>query len=93
VRLCNISYADEPARVLAEHVERGLRFDPQHDAGLTFALSGPPPDPQARYIVQVHVDLDGDGAISHGDFVTMQSYPVLTLGHPHEIAVVVRQVE
>jgi len=27
-------------------------------------------------IVWVHVDVDGDGSVSKGDFITMQSYPV-----------------
>lgn len=33
------------------------------------------PRPGAYPIVQVHVDVDGDGKVSEGDFITMQSYP------------------
>lgn len=34
----------------------------------------------AHAIVWVHVDVDADGEISKGDFITMQSYPVREAG-------------
>jgi len=33
-------------------------------------------EPSARLTVFSHVDVDGDGTISSGDFITTQSYPV-----------------
>jgi hypothetical protein len=30
---------------------------------------------RAYPVVSVHIDADGDGRISEGDFITMQSYP------------------
>jgi hypothetical protein len=41
----------------------------------------------------VLVDLDGDGKISKGDYISMQSYPVLTFGSPSEVTIEVKQVE
>jgi Uncharacterized protein conserved in bacteria len=92
VRLEDVSYADAPAGVLAEYVEHGVAFDPQQDSGLKFRLAGPEPDSQSQYAVQAHVDVDGDGVVSSGDFINMQSYPVLTFGHPCDVTVLVRQV-
>ncbi len=40
-----------------------------------------------------HADLDGDGQVSLGDYVTMESYPVLTRGNPASAEVEVREVE
>lgn len=37
-------------------------------------------DPKHSYSVRAHVDVDGDGKVSKGDYVTTQSYPVLTHG-------------
>jgi uncharacterized lipoprotein YbaY len=92
VRLEDVSYDDAPAGVLAEYVEHGVAFDPQRHSGLRFRLAGPEPDPQAQYAVQAHVDVDGDGVVSSGDFINMRSYPALTFGHPREVTVLVRQV-
>jgi uncharacterized lipoprotein YbaY len=39
-------------------------------------------DPGARYVLAAHADLDADGEVSQGDYVTIQSYPVLTRGYP-----------
>jgi hypothetical protein len=44
------------------------------------------------YTVHVHVDVDGNGAISNGDYITMESFPVLTQGHPSVVAVTVQPV-
>ena len=92
VALEDVSYADAPARVMARYVARDVDHDPQAPAPLRFRLAGPPPDPRARYVVSAHVDVDGDGAVTRGDFISMQSYPVLTHGYPTVVTVEVRQV-
>jgi hypothetical protein len=38
-------------------------------------------EPRSRFSVFVHVDVDADGALSAGDFITTRSYPI-----PHERA-------
>ena len=47
-------------------------------------------DPQRRYVVSAHADMDGDGAVSAGDYLTTQSYPVATFGYPCEVDLVLR---
>jgi hypothetical protein len=61
-----------------------------HGPELTLPVSVP--DPGAYLAVRVHIDLDGDGRYSRGDFISMESYPVLTRGHPSRVTVRVRQI-
>ena len=93
VRLEKITAADIASEVVADYVERDVAFDPRTSSDLSFAIAGSSPDPGASYAVRVHIDIDGDGAVSKGDFISMQSYPVITFGHPREVSVLVRQVK
>ena len=43
--------------------------------------------------IRVHIDVDRDGRVSRGDYITMESYPVLTWGHPDRVTVRVREVK
>ncbi len=92
VRLEDVSVADAPARVVAEDTRRDVSFDPQSEESLKFAIEGAEPDLKASYSVRAHIDLDGDGQVSRGDFISMQSYPVLTFGYPRQVSVLVRRV-
>ena len=93
VRLEDITDADTASKVVANYVQRDVAFDPRTTSELLFSLAGDPPDPQANYAVRVHIDIDGDGKVSRGDLISMESYPVITFGHPSEVSVVVRQVK
>lgn len=93
VRLESITAADIASEAVADYVERDVAFDPKTSSALSFAIAGNPPDPRASYAVRVHIDIDGDGAVSKGDFISMQSYPVITFGHPREVSILVRQVK
>jgi len=92
VRLERVIAADMASETVAIMSKRVRAFDPKTSIDLSFAIAGDPPDPRASYAVRVHIDLDGDGEVSPGDFISMQSYPVITFGHPREVSVVVRQV-
>ncbi len=81
VRLRDTTYADAPARPLAEQVLEGIRHDRGAAEELPFTLRGPSPPPEARDArVSAHVDVDGDGRISPGDLVSEQSYPAPLAG-------------
>ncbi|HYH09563.1 MAG TPA: hypothetical protein VEK11_21120 [Thermoanaerobaculia bacterium] len=71
VQVRDAAVADEASVLLGEAraTWSGVVARVQVDAELT----GAP-------IVFVHVDCDGDGEISKGDYITMQSYPVGTAG-------------
>ena len=63
------------------------------DPPLDFRLEAPASlDPHARYEVRVHVDLGASGQKKAGDQITMQSYPVGTLGYPGAVSVNVRRI-
>jgi hypothetical protein len=49
-------------------------------------------DPKKRYSVQVHVDVNGSGHVTKGDYVSTSSYPVLTAGSPDDPTVTIRRV-
>ena len=93
VRLENITVADVASEVVGDYIQRDVAFDPKTDEALSFAIAGEAADPRASYAVRVHIDIDGDGEVTQGDFISMQSYPVITRGHPSEISVLVRQVK
>ena len=89
VRLLNTSLADAPSAVVAEQViDR-----PSNNEKIAFRLEPDSIDERDTYTVSVLVDLDGDGKISKGDYISMQSYPVLTFGSPSEVTIEVKQVE
>lgn len=93
VRLRNTSLADAASMVVAEQViEHVARFLSKGEK-VAFVLEPGSVDERASYIVSVWVDVDGDGKISKGDYISMQSYPVLTYGYPNEVTIEVKEVE
>jgi uncharacterized lipoprotein YbaY len=92
VSLEDTTMADESAVIIARQVTQDVAYDAHARNTLPFAFDGVVPDERAHYTVRVLVDLDGDGKISKGDFINVQSYPVMTRGAPREVAVRVKRV-
>jgi uncharacterized lipoprotein YbaY len=93
VRLEDVSYADAPSRVIAEQVIHNVSYEADAGHEPEFALHGDIPDERGSYAVRVHVDLHGEGRVQRGDYVSTESYPVLTFGQPKEVSVRVREVK
>lgn len=93
VHLEDVSRLDAPSTVIAEQVIRNVAHQAGSQQGLEFSLYGQIPDEQASYSLRVHVDVDGDGRVSHGDYLSMESYPVLTHGYSNRVKVRVREVK
>lgn len=93
VFLEDTTLADESALKIAEQVTKGVAYDADARNSLPFALDGTIPDRRAHYSVRVLVDLNGDGRVSRGDFVSVESYPVLTWSHPSVVTVRVERVD
>ena len=73
VYLEDTSYADARARVLL-HIERPA--EPRGDGSMTIEVEAPELASNVRCTVRAHVDLDRDNAISPGDYITTESYPL-----------------
>src|SRR5687768_4146180 len=76
VSLLDVSRADAAARVVAEEVIPGVTHPGGGGVPIPFTLRAQQVDPRARYVVRAHVDVDGNGRISPGDYISTQSYPV-----------------
>ena len=87
VQLLDTSLADAPSVAIASQVVGAVATKLAKGGVLEFSLAAPNPDAQASYCVSVHIDQDGDGQIKPGDFVTTQSYPVITFGYPSRVRV------
>lgn len=92
VRVLDVTMADAASRAAGEAVLEG--FDDAANAGqpVGFRVSAKVDDERNRYIISIHVDADADGKVSSGDFLTTQSYPVLTLGYPDRVDVELTQI-
>jgi uncharacterized lipoprotein YbaY len=92
VRLENVSRADAAAELVAEQVLRGVAHRYGEEQALPFELEVESVNERGEYSVRVHVDVDGDRAIGLGDYITTQSYPVLTYGRPDHVDVKLEKV-
>jgi len=92
VRLQDVTLADGPARTVAEQTIPNVSHPGTSGGTVAFALRGQGLDMRARYVVRVHVDVDGDGRVSRDDYISTESYPVLTFGHRNRVILRVRRV-
>jgi uncharacterized lipoprotein YbaY len=92
VRLEDVSLQDAPSKLIAEQVLRNISYDKDDYQGIKFEIHDNVLDDNARYSISAHVDVDNDGKISKCDFITTQSYPVITYGYPDNLKVGVKRV-
>jgi uncharacterized lipoprotein YbaY len=91
IRLEDTTYADAPARPIAERVMEPVAYD--GDAtGIPFSLDVPAATGPVRMTLQVLVDLDGDGKATRGDYINMVAVPVPPGTAAEEIEVPVRRI-
>jgi hypothetical protein len=93
ITLEDVTYADDDAITVRELVIRNVAYNTRAPDHLTFEIPFEVPNPSALYSVRIHIDLDDDGEISSGDYVNMQSYPVMTRGNPSAVSVRVSRVK
>ena len=86
VQVLDTTYADAPAQLLdeAKTQVRGGQGPVLQTVELGYRPTG-----AVQHRVRAHVDVDRDGAVSRGDFVTMAAYPVR---NDERIRVAVRKV-
>jgi uncharacterized lipoprotein YbaY len=88
VELRDTSLADAPSVTLHRETARVTAAQSAVDVPVRAPLASVP----SGATVWVHVDTDGDGRVSRGDFVTVQSYP-LTSAATQRLTVHVRKVQ
>jgi uncharacterized lipoprotein YbaY len=93
ILLEDVSFQDAPSKLITEQTIKNVSHDNIDQQKIEFVIYGNIVDTQADYSIRVHGDVDKDGRISKGDFVTVQSYPVLTHGPPDNLLVTVKEVE
>ena len=91
IRLEDTTYADAPARAIAERVLESVAYD-GGATGIPFSLDTPAATERVRMTLQVLVDLDGDGKATPGDYINMVSVPVPPDAAAEEIEVPVRRI-
>lgn len=90
VRLEEVSRADAGAQVLAEQIVDITR--PAGDS-LPYTLIGEVTlEPGGAYTVRAHIDMDRTGAVTRGDFISTQSYPIDVANLPADIDILVKPV-
>jgi uncharacterized lipoprotein YbaY len=91
VRVQDTAHIDAAAVTVAEQVIRGVDIVPGATA-LPFSIDGIPQNQAARYTVRVHADVDGNGAVSRGDYVSTESYPLFQGAQIKPIRIMARMV-
>jgi uncharacterized lipoprotein YbaY len=91
VRVQETGRADAPATTVSEQVFPAVNIAPGMEA-IPFEVHGIRLDPQGRYSVRVHADVNHSGAVTKGDYVSMQSYPVESGADSNPINIVARPV-
>jgi uncharacterized lipoprotein YbaY len=92
VRLEDVSCIDDSSRIIGQQIIQNVSHTVGTPERLEIRLYGQISDEKASYAVSVHIDVDNDGQVSRGDYISMESYPVLTFGYLNQVFVRVRRV-
>lgn len=76
VRLEDVSRTDASSKVIAQVEFPSISVEPGSNRSIPFQVEVPRLDPNARYILSAHLDVNNSGAITAGDYITMESVPV-----------------
>ncbi|KKH45236.1 hypothetical protein EO93_11250 [Methanosarcina sp. 1.H.A.2.2] len=70
IRLDDVSLADAPSTVIAETSIEGVSVGREGNNSIPFTMGFPELAGNRSYSLRVHVDVDGDGKVSKGDYIT-----------------------
>ena len=92
VRLMDVTLADAPSTVVEEQIIPDVSIGVEAPVTVSFSIRPVRLDERAAYVLMVHVDVDGEGIVTPGDYVTMESFPVSPIGSSTPMTVRVRPV-
>ena len=92
VQLLDTSRADAASVKVTETVYHQVKLQDLFTNGRQFQLQVGEINPRRRYEINLLVDLDGDGKMGKGDYISKQAYPVLTKGYPDYVEVEVSKI-
>jgi hypothetical protein len=81
---------DAPSKLISQQVIENVNYGSDeaahHQKKIKFTFFGDRiiVDFRRLYAIRVHIDVDNNGKINPGDFISMQSYPVITHGYPKD---------
>ena len=95
VQLVDASLQDVSSILLGEQILENVNYDSRlRYVGILFSI---PVEFQinesATYYVSAHVDIDGDGQTSKGDWISMTAHPVLSHGSANEASIILSRVQ
>lgn len=93
VRLLDTTYADAPSRILDEVTFADIAGTANSGSPLCFQMRAQLSDWRIRCTVWAHVALAPHEGVECGDYVTTQSYPVLTQGYPDHVSLQLHRVQ
>ena len=88
----DVSRADAAASTVSEYRISSLPAGTNTSYKINFELTADVVDSRGSYILAAHVDLDGDGKVSIGDYITKESFPISVQSPSAYYAVRVRRV-
>ena len=90
ISLLDVSRQDAPSSMITRRVIRNVKYAAGEQ--IDFSLTGKIDDPRGMYVVSAHIDVDGDGEVSVGDYITTGHFPVSTQGKTADMRVIVQRV-
>lgn len=74
ISLLDVSRQDAPSKTIAKHTIPNINYESEKE--IEFLLTATIDDIRGTYIVDVHIDVDRDGHVSTGDYITMGNYTI-----------------
>lgn len=93
VQVEDVSRADASSKVMARQKIPAADLELADPIVIAFSLPVEVEDERASYVVRAHVSCSGRDEVEVGDYVSNESYPVLTHGHGRRVNVRVYLVE
>jgi uncharacterized lipoprotein YbaY len=92
VLLEDVSYQDAKSTVVGRQVIPDVAHEAGAETRIPFKVGVEQIDARADYNVRVRIDVHGSRETQRGDYITTQSYPVITFDHPLRVEVHVQEV-